>query len=188
MSHVHVFLVCDPKPGSIFVSSTLFLWIWRAGVTHLPQEHCSPHQLKEPSLALHLGQRSWNKAYVSWRSFAFLQKNYPWQLRIEKRNTAPTFKNLIYSVTWNRMAISCTRWWTTASKKHAVPWQVAEEQRDPGTTGERAAWAKKQKVSWMWPMCGLLNRSTPDFKPKSCQASHVLSLINSIYVRPQSPI
>lgn len=93
MSRIHVFLVCDPKPGSIFVSSTRFLWIWRAGVTHLPQEHCSPHQLKEPSLALHLGQRSWNKAHVSWQSFAFLQKNYPWQQRIERRNTAATFKN-----------------------------------------------------------------------------------------------
>lgn len=42
------------------ISSTLFLCIWKAGVTQRPQEHCSPYQLKEPSLELHLGHRSWN--------------------------------------------------------------------------------------------------------------------------------
>lgn len=62
MSQGHIFLVCDPRSSSVFISSTLFLWIWKAGVIHLPQEHCSPYQLKEPNLALHLGHRSWKES------------------------------------------------------------------------------------------------------------------------------
>lgn len=40
------------------ISSTLFLCIRKAGVTHRLQEHCSPHQYNEPNFEVHFGHKS----------------------------------------------------------------------------------------------------------------------------------
>lgn len=55
---VQVLAVRRLPTGSVLTSSTRLLWIWKAGVTQRPQEHCSPRQLKEPSFDVHLGHRS----------------------------------------------------------------------------------------------------------------------------------
>ena len=48
----------------VLVSSIFDLCIWKEGTTHCPQEHCSPAQLKEPSRALHFGQRIYNNKII----------------------------------------------------------------------------------------------------------------------------
>lgn len=50
--------VCRSLMGSPFTSSTRLLWIWKAGVTQWPHEHCSPCQWKEPNFDEHFGHRS----------------------------------------------------------------------------------------------------------------------------------
>lgn len=53
---------------SIFlIQSTLFLWTWKAGVIHLPQEHFLPENITSPILTSHLGHlnfSSFSNSYV----------------------------------------------------------------------------------------------------------------------------
>ena len=54
-SHAFVALFLRER---VLVSSTRPLCTWKEGVTHCPQEHCSPAQLNDPSRALHFGHSS----------------------------------------------------------------------------------------------------------------------------------
>ena len=60
----------------VLISSIRLLCTWKEGVTHWPQEHCSPAQLNDPSRALHLGHSSCEEIKQSKKS-NYHQWQYP---------------------------------------------------------------------------------------------------------------
>ena len=104
------------------ISSTLFLCIWKAGLTQRPQEHCSPYQLKEPSLELHFGHKSWNRhghkrqgIHLSLSSFTLLVIIYGNTVNMSQMSVAVT-QQCLYPIWRLQITVQGRTDWTSVFK------------------------------------------------------------------------